>query len=159
DNSKQWFLAREAEVLQPRPFVLAPACAAFEMPKKHRANGAYISGERTHLACSTASIARCVRFIEMNLLSLTEIRRAAQNGTASARVHVQVESVNPKFTREGKPYCELALADACDRMTLRVWSDHPAYKTCTEFDAESFIQLEGEFYQHAQYGLELEKNK
>ena len=28
----------------------------------------------------------------MNLLTLTEIRRAAQNGAVSARVHVQVES-------------------------------------------------------------------
>src|SRR6516165_9133128 len=95
----------------------------------------------------------------MNLLTLTEIRRATHNGAMSARVHVQVETATPKLTREQQPYCELALADACDRMTLRVWSDHPAYKTCTEFDAESFIQLEGEFYQHAQYGLELEKNK
>ncbi len=44
----------------------------------------------------------------MNLLTLTEIRRAAQNGAAPARVHVQVESATPSCTREGKPYCELA---------------------------------------------------
>ena len=68
----------------------------------------------------------------MNLLTLTEIRRATQNGAVSARAHVQVESASAKLTREGKPYCELVLADACDRMTLRVWSDHPAYKTCSD---------------------------
>jgi 3'-5' exoribonuclease len=95
----------------------------------------------------------------MNLLTLTEIRRAVQNGPVSARVHVQVESVTGKTQREGKPYCELVLADACDRIKLRVWSDHPAYKTCSEFTTESFIQLEGEFYQHPQYGLEVEKNR
>ena len=65
----------------------------------------------------------------MDLLTLTEIRRHAQNGAAvEARVHVQVEAAATKVTREQKPYCELSLADACDRMTLRVWSDHPEFK-------------------------------
>src|SRR5207302_7942442 len=93
----------------------------------------------------------------MDLLTLTEIRRAAQKGAVSARVHVQVESAAPKFTREQKPYCELSLADACDRMTLRVWSDHPQYKACTSFNSDSFIELTGEFNSHSQYGLEAQK--
>jgi 3'-5' exoribonuclease len=92
----------------------------------------------------------------MNLLTLTEIRRAAQNGPASARVHVQVESATPKLTREQQPYCELILADACDRMTLRVWSDHPAYKTCSALTSQDFIELTAEFYQ-SQYGLDARK--
>src|SRR5437867_7556476 len=92
----------------------------------------------------------------MNLLTLTEIRRAAQNGPASARVHVQVETATPKLTREQQPYCELLLADACDRMTLRVWSDHPAYKTCSELTSQDFIELTAEFYQ-SQYGLDARK--
>ncbi len=93
----------------------------------------------------------------MDLLTLTEIRRAAQNGAVPARVHVQVESAAAKTQREGKPYCELVLADACDRMKLRVWSDHPAYKTCSGLTPESFIELAGEFRQHPQYGLEADK--
>src|SRR6266850_5304848 len=93
----------------------------------------------------------------MNLLTLTEIRRAAQNGAASARAHVQVESATPKLTREQQPYCELSLADACNRMTLRVWSDHPAYKACSSLQAEGFIELTGEFHSHSQYGLEARK--
>src|SRR4030095_2392020 len=93
----------------------------------------------------------------MNLMTLTEIRRAAQNGAVSARVHVQVETAAPRLTREQQPYCELILADACDRMTLRVWSDHPAYKTCSSLTAESFIELSGEFHHHQQYGLEARK--
>jgi 3'-5' exoribonuclease len=92
----------------------------------------------------------------MNLLTLTEIRRAAQNGAASARVHVQVESATPKLTREQQPYCELTLADACDRMTLRVWSDHPAYKTCSTLTSQDFIELTAEFFQ-SQYGLDARK--
>jgi 3'-5' exoribonuclease len=93
----------------------------------------------------------------MDLMTLTEIRRAAQTGAVAARVHVQVEAATAKTQREGKPYCELALADACDRMTLRVWSDHPAYKSCSAFTAESFIELTGDFRVHAQFGLEADK--
>src|SRR5256886_6119723 len=97
-----------------------------------------------------------IHFKTMNLLTLTEIRRATQNGVASARVHVQVESATAKLTREQHPYCELTLADACDRMTLRVWSDHPAYKTCSALTSQDFIELTAEF-SHSQYGLEARK--
>lgn len=93
----------------------------------------------------------------MDLLTLNEIRRAAQSGEVEARVHVQVEAATPKMTREQKPYCELSLADACDRMTLRVWSDHPAYKACSEMSEESFVELAAEFHTHSQYGLEAQK--
>src|SRR5207245_3786159 len=93
----------------------------------------------------------------MNLMTLSEIRRAAQSDPVNARVHVQAESATPKLTREQQPYCELSLADACDRMTLRVWSDHPAYKACSALNNESFIELTGEFHQHSQYGLEARK--
>src|SRR5438094_10375915 len=92
----------------------------------------------------------------MDLLTLTEIRRAASRTSGSAvlaRVHVQVESANAKTQRDGKPYCELVLADACDRMKLRVWSDHPAYKTCSGLPPESFIELTGYFCQYPQVTL------
>ena len=95
----------------------------------------------------------------MNLLTLTEIRRATSRtgGSATpARVHVQVENATPKLTREQQPYCELTLADACDRMTLRVWSDHPAYKTCSALTNREFIELTAEFWQ-SQYGLDARK--
>jgi len=95
-------------------------------------------------------------FSQMDVITLTEIRRAVQNGAASAGVHVQVESASPKLTREQQPYCELVLADACDRMTLRVWSDHPAYKTCSALTNKDFVELTAEFYQ-SQYGLDARK--
>jgi 3'-5' exoribonuclease len=93
----------------------------------------------------------------MALMTLTEIRRAVQSGPISAFVHVQVEAALPKLTREQQPYCELSLADACDRMTLRVWSDHPAYKACAALTPEDFIELTAEFHRHQQYGLEARK--
>jgi 3'-5' exoribonuclease len=96
----------------------------------------------------------------MGLLTLTEIRRHAQNGAAvEACVHVQVENATAKVTREQKPYCELSLADAADRMTLRVWSDHPEFKACELLKASDFIELSGEFQQHQQFGLDARKWK
>src|SRR5213075_3326908 len=97
----------------------------------------------------------------MDLLTLTEIRRAASRTGGSAvlaRVHVQVESANPKLTREQQPYCELTLADACDRMTLRVWSDHPAYKTCSALTNHDFMELTAEFLQ-SHYGLDARRSE
>src|SRR5438552_16359906 len=88
------------------------------------------------------------------LLTLSEIRRRAQDGFVMARVHAQVENASAKMTREAKPYCEINLADSCDRMTLRDWSDHPDYETCVALQVTDFIDLVGEFAQHQQFVLE-----
>jgi 3'-5' exoribonuclease len=96
----------------------------------------------------------------MELLTLIEIRRrAVLNGAIEARVHVQVEAASARVTRDQKPYCELSLADAADRMTLRVWSDHPDYQACDSLGSSEFIELSGEFQQHQQFGLEAKKWK
>ncbi len=95
----------------------------------------------------------------MELLTIGEIRRRAQNGFVTGRVHVQISAAEAKATREGKPYCEMALADAADRMTLRVWSDHPEYRACETLQASEFIEISGEFAQHQQFGLEAKQWK
>jgi 3'-5' exoribonuclease len=95
----------------------------------------------------------------MELMTLTQVRRSAQEGVVEARVHVQVEGASAKVTREQKPYCELSLADAADRMTLRVWSDHPEFKACDSLKVSDFIELSGEFQQHQQFGLDAKKWK
>src|SRR5437773_3017552 len=88
------------------------------------------------------------------LLTISEVRRRTQNGFVTARVHAQVESTAARATREGKPYCEISLADACDRMILRVWDNHPDYKSCSALQDGDFIEIDGEFAQHQQFGLE-----
>ena len=90
----------------------------------------------------------------MELLTLKQIRQRAQSGFVEARAHVQVEAAASDTTRDGKPYCKLTLADAADRMTLRVWNDHPDYKACDSLQATDFIELAGEFQQSPQFGLE-----
>jgi 3'-5' exoribonuclease len=92
----------------------------------------------------------------MQLMTLSEIRRAAQSSAVTARTHVQVESVAAELTKEQQPYCKLGLADACDRMPLRVWSDHPSYKACSALQPEDFIEITGEFFQ-SQYGMDARK--
>jgi 3'-5' exoribonuclease len=92
----------------------------------------------------------------MQIMTLSEIRRAAQNEPVTTRVHVQVEAAMPEVTREQQPYCKLTLADACDRMTLRVWSDHPSYKACSALRVEDFIEVTGEFYR-SQFGIDARK--
>ncbi len=90
-------------------------------------------------------------------MTLKEIRQAVTQSPLEARVHVQLETVTARFTREQKPYCELTLADAADRMTLRVWSDHPNYKACDSMESGDFVEITGEFYQHQQYGLDVKR--
>lgn len=92
--------------------------------------------------------------MSIELFSISEVRRRAQNGLVNARVHVRVEDAAPELTRESKPYCKLTLADACDRLMLRVWSDHPDYKICGALNEGDFVEINGEFAQHQQYGLE-----
>jgi 3'-5' exoribonuclease len=91
------------------------------------------------------------------LLTLSAIRQAAQNGPVDARVHVQVDAAAAKMTREQKPYCELTLADSAARMTLRVWSDHPEFKACDSLQVQDFVELSGEFQQHQQFGLDAKR--
>ncbi|CAN5614037.1 HD domain-containing protein [soil metagenome] len=93
----------------------------------------------------------------LELLTLSAIRQAAQNGPVEARVHVQVDAAAGKMTREQKPYCELTLADAAARMTLRVWSDHPEYKACDSLQITDFIEVSGEFQQHQQFGIDAKR--
>src|SRR6476620_6698908 len=90
----------------------------------------------------------------IELLTISEVRRRTQNGFVTARIHAQVDSASAKATREGKPDCGLILADACDRMMLRVWDNHPDYKSCSTLQDGDFIEIDGEFAQHQQFGLE-----
>ena len=95
----------------------------------------------------------------MELLTISEVRRRAQHGLVSASIHAQISAADARATRDGKPYCEMVLADACDRMTLRVWSDHPEYRACESLKPSEFIEITGEFAQHQQFGLEAKQWK
>ena len=90
----------------------------------------------------------------LELLTLQQIRQAVTARSArSARpraARVRRGEIHPR----AKTVLRADLADAADRMTLRVWSDHPNYKACDSMQSGDFVEITGEFYQHQQYGLD-----
>ncbi len=80
--------------------------------------------------------------------------RLATESWVTAAVPVSVESSAGKVSRDGKPYHEVVVADALDRFTLRVWSDHPQYASACALAAGDCLRLEGEFHVHPTFGLE-----
>lgn len=71
-----------------------------------------------------------------------------------AQVHVQVESLQKKDTREGKPYWEVLLRDAEGNLRLRAWHDSPHFRHCENLRQGQFIEIEGEFVRNERFGIE-----
>jgi len=67
---------------------------------------------------------------------------------------VQIDSLHRKETKDGKPFFEITLADAETRLTLRAWSDGPAFALCEGIAAGAFLEVSGEFSTSAAYGVE-----
>src|SRR4051812_31589053 len=63
-------------------------------------------------------------------LPLSVLKRRALDGRVEAAVHGQIDALVKKETRVGKPFWEMALADAEAKITLRAWSDAPAFAVC-----------------------------
>ncbi len=90
----------------------------------------------------------------MDAHSISSLKKAAASGRADAVVHGQVESLTRKETRDGKPFFELVLADAEGKLTLRAWSDSPAFSLCENMTPGEFVAVSGEFAQSAAFGVE-----
>lgn len=90
----------------------------------------------------------------MDILTITDLKRAVLKDRVEAKIHAQVESLTKKETRELKPFWELTLADAQGKLTLRVWSDSPNFSQCSALAAGDFVEAAGDFAHHANYGVE-----
>ena len=90
----------------------------------------------------------------MDLLPIVHLKRAAAEQRIEARVHAQIESLTRKDTREGKPFYAAVLADAGAKLTLRAWSDGPAFEFCEHAKAGAFVEVEGEFTMSPGFGLD-----
>jgi 3'-5' exoribonuclease len=95
-----------------------------------------------------------VAFPAVQILTITELKRAALQGPLTAELHAQIESLGKKDTRDGKPFWELAVTDAESRHVLRAWSDGPAFKVCAGLKKGAFLAIEGEWAHGQKYGLE-----
>ncbi len=89
--------------------------------------------------------------------SIAELKRRALAGRVEAAVHGQIEALVKKETRDGKPFWELTLADAEAKLTLRAWSDAPAYATCEESAVGTFLEVVGEFAHHGSFGIDAKR--
>jgi len=86
--------------------------------------------------------------------SISDIRSRARAGSLGARVWGQIEELKRKDSASGKPYWELKLRDASDVLTLRAWSDTPAYESCQAAERADAVEIEGEFLVNGTFGLD-----
>ncbi|HEX8373281.1 MAG TPA: HD domain-containing protein [Chthoniobacterales bacterium] len=93
----------------------------------------------------------------MDLQTLAALKSLADSQPTQGRVHLQLESVCNKLTRDGKPFLEMQLLDATAQLTLRVWSDHPDYATHSALEAGGFHELTGEFFRNGNFGVDVRK--
>lgn len=93
----------------------------------------------------------------MELLSISQIKRAAAENRIEALVHGQIEALNRKETKDGKPFFEVVIADAETKLSLRAWSDSQAYPFCERSSSGVFVEVGGEFYTNGAFGLDAKR--
>lgn len=86
--------------------------------------------------------------------TIAQIRQEVRAGALASRLNAQIDELNKKESANGKPYWELKLRDAADSLTLRAWSDTPAYEVCSEMAKGSPVEISGEFLHNGQFGLD-----
>lgn len=93
-----------------------------------------------------------------DLHSIASLKRAAlEFSRIETEVHGQIDAVTKKETREGKPFYEITLADAEAKLTLRAWSDAPAFAACEHLTPGAFIAVAGEFAHSSNYGVDAKR--
>jgi len=90
----------------------------------------------------------------MDSHSISSLKLAAISGRVEARVPGQIEAVARKETREGKPFFEMTLTDGEAKLTLRAWSDGPAFGACERLAVGDFVAISGEFAWNGSFGVE-----
>lgn len=98
------------------------------------------------------------KWVPVHLHTIATLKRAALDASrVESEVHGQVDALVRKETRDGKPFYEIILADAESRLTLRAWSDAPAFSFCETLGAGAFLAVSGEFSQSNNHGLDAKR--
>jgi 3'-5' exoribonuclease len=91
----------------------------------------------------------------MPLLTISELKKAArEDSPQEAVVHAQIEKLIRKEAANGKPFHEVQFRDGSESMTLRAWSDTPAFEACSSLKAANFVEIEGIFSHSSAFGLD-----
>ena len=94
----------------------------------------------------------------LDLHTIGTLKRAAVEASRlESELHAQVDACVRKETRDGKPFYEIVLADAENRLTLRAWSDAPAFSFCETLGTGAFVAVSGEFSQSNHHGLDAKR--
>lgn len=90
-----------------------------------------------------------------SLLSISQLKQAArEHSPIEAEVHAQIEKLTLKEASNGKPFYEVLLRDESESMTLRAWTDTPAFETCSLRQRGDFVGIEGLFSHTGAFGLD-----
>ncbi|MEI6175597.1 MAG: HD domain-containing protein [Verrucomicrobiota bacterium] len=81
----------------------------------------------------------------MSPITIATLKETAGEKPLVAAVHAQLQSRSPRVTKTGKPYLELAFADATGHFSVKVWSDSPIYKDADALDPNKVLRLEAEW--------------
>lgn len=91
----------------------------------------------------------------MQILTLSELKsRVTPSEAVETLLHVQVDKVREKSTKEGKPFYEVHFVDHSDRILLRAWQNAEVFVLCSSLEDGHCVELNGEFSHHASYGLD-----
>ena len=94
----------------------------------------------------------------MPLLSISDLKKAArEHSPQEAVIHAQIEKLTRKEASNGKPFHEVQFRDGGESMTLRAWSDTPAFESCGTMKAGDFVEIEGVFSHSAAFGLDAKR--
>lgn len=91
---------------------------------------------------------------DYDLLTLRQLKLVAGPAPQPYRVQAQVESVNTRETREGKPFLEVKLADGTETFTWRVFDGNPLFPEASSLRKESWIELAAHWVDAGKFGME-----
>jgi 3'-5' exoribonuclease len=89
----------------------------------------------------------------VNPITIATLREQAGEKPLLATILAQLQSRATRTTKTGKPYLELAFADATGHFPLKIWSDSPVYQQADALPLGNILRIEGKWTQNS-YGIE-----
>lgn len=86
-------------------------------------------------------------------ITIATLKETTGEKPVVAAIHAQLQSRATRTTKAGKPYLELAFADATGHFSVKVWSDSPIYQQADALDAGTVLRLEAEWTLNS-YGID-----
>lgn len=89
----------------------------------------------------------------MSPITIAALKEHAGEKPLLAAIHAQLQSRATRSTKNGKPYLELALADATGHFALKIWSDSPHYQQADALDPGKVFRIAAKWTQGS-FGIE-----